>query len=164
MGFEGSLGWSPTEALTLYGSVAYLDGELQDNYVYNSAGAELQTKGKKLVETPDWTASFRASYTFSEMFSGGVQAKYTGERWITDVNDLADDAFTIVDLDARIDFTPWGYEDTYLQINVTNVFDEDYYAGLGTRASATPGQLGYSRPFATTGAPRTWMATLRVGF
>lgn len=47
---------------------------------------------------------------------------------------------------------------------MTNVFDENYYAGLGTRASATPGQLGYSRPFATTGAPRTWMATLRVGF
>jgi iron complex outermembrane receptor protein len=164
MGFEGALGWSPTEALTLYGSVAYLDGELQEDYRYNSAGAQLPTKGKKLVETPDWTASFRASYTFSEMFSAGVQAKYTGERWITDVNDLADDAFTIVDLDARIDFTPWGYEDTYLQFNVTNVFDENYYAGLGTRASATPGQLGYSRPFATTGAPRTWMATLRVGF
>lgn len=164
MGFEGSLGWSPTEALSLYGSVAYLDGELQDNYVFNSAGAELQTQGKKLVETPDWTASFRANYTFSDMFSGGVQAKYTGERWITDVNDLADDAFTIVDVDARIDFTPWGYQDTYLQFNVTNVFDEKYYAGLGTRASGTPGQLGFSRSFATTGSPRTWMATLRVGF
>ncbi len=164
MGFEGSLGWSPTEALSLYGSVAYLDGELQENYRFNAAGDQLQTQGKKLVETPDWTASFRANYTFSEMFSGGVQAKYTGERWITDVNDLADDAFTIVDVDARIDFTPWGYQDTYLQFNVTNVFDEKYYAGLGTRASATPGQLGYSRPFATTGSPRTWMATLRVGF
>ncbi len=164
MGFEGSLGWSPTEALTLYGSIAYLDGELQEDYRFNAAGDQLPTKGKKLVETPDWTASFRASYTFSDMFSGGVQAKYTGERWITDVNDLADDAFTIVDVDARIDFTPWGYQDTYLQFNVTNVFDEKYYSGLGTRASATPGQLGYSRPFATTGAPRTWMATLRVGF
>lgn len=164
MGFEGSLGWSPTEALSLYGSIAYLDGELQEDYRFNAAGDQLPTKGKKLVETPDWTASFRASYTFSDMFSGGVQAKYTGERWITDVNDLADSAFTIVDVDARIDFTPWGYEDTYLQFNVTNVFDEKYYSGLGTRASATPGQLGYSRPFATTGAPRTWMATLRVGF
>lgn len=164
MGFEGSLGWSPTEALSLYGSIAYLDGELQEDYRFNAAGDQLPTKGKKLVETPDWTASFRANYTFSDMFSGGVQAKYTGERWITDVNDLADSAFTIVDVDARIDFTPWGYEDTYLQFNVTNVFDEKYYSGLGTRASATPGQLGYSRPFATTGAPRTWMATLRVGF
>ncbi|MDP3378465.1 MAG: TonB-dependent receptor [Brevundimonas sp.] len=164
MGFEGSLGWSPTEALSLYGSIAYLDGELQEDYRFNAAGDQLPTKGKKLVETPDWTASFRANYTFSDMFSGGVQAKYTGERWITDVNDLADSAFTIVDVDARIDFTPWGYQDTYLQFNVTNVFDEKYYAGLGTRASATPGQLGYSRPFATTGSPRTWMATLRVGF
>ncbi len=164
MGFEGSVGWSPIEALTVYGSIAYLDGELQENYRFNAAGDQLPTAGKKLVETPDWTAALRVDYEFNDIFSAGVQGKYTGERWITDVNDMKDDSFTLIDVDARIDFASLGLEGAYLQLNVTNVTDEDFYAGLGTRASATPGTLGYGVPFATTGAPRTWMATLRVAY
>ena len=163
-GFEGSVGWSPIEQLSLYASASFLKGELQDNYRFNVAGDQLQTAGKELVETPDMMFSARASYEFTEWFQAGVQAKYTGERWITDVNDLKDDAFTVVDADARIDFAPMGYEGTFLQLNLTNVFDEQYYGGLGTRASATPGQLGYSRPFAQVGAPRTFVATLRMAF
>ena len=77
---------------------------------------------------------------------------------------MKSDAFTVVDFDARIDFEPMGYEGTFLQVNVTNVFDEQYYGGLGTRASATPGTLGYGVPFGQIGAPRTWMATLRVAY
>jgi iron complex outermembrane recepter protein len=164
-GIEASVGWSPVEALSLYASASFLDSELQENYRFNSAGDQLQTAGKELVETPGSMFSFRASYEFSEMFSAGVQAKYTGERWITDVNDMKADAFTVVDLDARVDFAPMGYEGTYLQFNLTNVFDEQYYGGLGTRASGTPGTLGYgSLPFGQIGAPRTWMATLRMAY
>ena len=163
-GLEGSVGWSPVEALSLYASASFLRGELQDDYVYNSSGAVLPTAGKELVETPDMMFAFRANYEFNEMFSAGIQAKHTGERWITDVNDLKDDAFTVVDADARIDFAPLGYEGTYFQLNVTNLFDEKYYGGLGTRASATPGQVGYSRPFAQIGAPRTIVGTLRMAF
>ena len=163
-GLEGSVGWSPIEPLSLYASASFLDSELQDDYQYNSAGDLLPTAGKELVETPDMMFAFRANYDFNEMFSAGVQAKYTGERWITDVNDLKDDAFTVVDADARIDFAPLGYEGTYFQINVTNVFDEKYYGGLGTRASATPGELGYGRPFGQIGAPRTVVGTLRMAF
>ena len=163
-GIEASVGWSPVEALSLYASASFLDSELQDNYVFNSAGDLLMTQGKELVETPNTMFSARASYEFSEMFSAGVQAKYTGERWITDVNDMKSDAFTVVDLDARVDFAPMGFDGTFLQFNVTNVFDEQYYGGLGTRASATPGTLGYGVPFGQIGAPRTWMATLRMAY
>lgn len=166
-GVEASLGWSPVEALSLYASASFLDSELQDDYVFNSAGDLLPTAGKELVETPNTMFSARASYEFNDMFSAGVQAKYTGERWLTDVNDMKADAFTVVDFDARVDFEPIGFEGAWLQFNVTNVFDEQYYAGLGTRASATPGTLGYnanSLPFGQIGAPRTWMATLRVAY
>lgn len=163
-GFEASVGWQPTERLNLYGTVSLLNSELQDNYVYNAAGAQLQTKGKKQVETPEEMFSLRASYKFNDVFSAGIQGKYTGERWVTDVNDLKVDAFTVVDLDARFDFTALGLNGTYMQVNVINLFDEQYYSTLGTRASATPGQLGYSRPFAGIGAPRTVMASIRYAF
>jgi iron complex outermembrane receptor protein len=164
VGFEASVGWSPIEALSLYASMTLTDSELQDNYVYNAAGQQLQTKGKKQVETPEQMFSLRASYQFNDVFSLGVQGKYTGERWVTDVNDLSVDAFTVVDLDARFDFAPLGMEGTYLQVNVTNLFDEKYFSTLGTRASATPGELGYSRPFAGIGSPRTIMASVRYAF
>lgn len=163
-GVELSLGWSPTEALTLYGSASFLDSELQDDYVFNASGAVLPTKGKKQVETPEQMFSLRASYQFNDVFTAGIQGKYTGERWVTDVNDLKVDAFTVVDVDARFDFAPFGFEGTYLQFNVTNLFDEKYYSTLGTGASSTPGQLGYGRRFAGVGAPRTAMATLRYAF
>jgi iron complex outermembrane receptor protein len=164
VGFEGSIGWSPIEALSLYATASFLDSELQDNYVFNSAGAVLQTKGKKQVETPEEMFSVRAAYQFNDVFSAGIQGKYTGERWVTDVNDLKSDAYTVVDLDARFDFDSLGLEGTYLQVNVTNLFDEQYYSNLGTGASSTPGQLGYSRRFAGIGAPRTMMASLRYSF
>lgn len=163
-GIELSAGWSPIEALSLYGTASFLDSELQDDYVFNAAGARLPTKGKKQVETPEQMYSLRASYQFNDVFTAGIQGKYTGERWVTDVNDLKVDAYTVVDIDARFDFAPFGFEGTYLQVNVTNLFDEQYYSNLGTRSSATPGQLGYSRPFAGVGAPRTAMATLRYAF
>ncbi|MNK23866.1 Ferrichrome-iron receptor precursor [compost metagenome] len=171
VGFEASLGWSPIEDLSLYASVTLTDSELQDDYIYSYRTVNgqqvpniLPTKGKKQVETPEEMFSLRASYKFNDVFSAGVQGKYTGERWVTDVNDLKTDAFTVVDLDARFDFSTLGLEGTYLQVNVTNLFDEQYYANLGTRASATPGALGYSRPFASIGAPRTIMASLRYSF
>ncbi|MBD3753973.1 MAG: TonB-dependent receptor, partial [Micrococcales bacterium] len=61
-GIEASLGWSPVEALSLYASASFLDSELQDDYVFNSAGAVLPTAGKELVETPNTMFSARASY------------------------------------------------------------------------------------------------------
>lgn len=163
-GFEASVGWEPIRNLNLYASATFTDSVLQDNYVYNAAGAQLQTKGKKQVETPEQMFALRASYQFNEVFSAGIQGKYTGERFVTDVNDLTVDAYTVVDADARFDFSTFGLDGTYLQVNVTNLFDEQYYSTLGTRASATPGQLGYSLPFAGVGAPRTIMASLRYSF
>ena len=163
-GAEASIGWSPIEPLSLYASASFLDSELQDDYVLNVAGDIARTAGKELVETPNEMYSVRASYDVTSWFQAGVQAKYTGERWLTDVNDMKVDAFTVVDFDARVDFEPFGYEGTFLQLNLTNAFDEKYYGGLGTRTSATPGQPGYGVPFGQTGAPRTFVATLRVAF
>jgi len=135
--------------------------------VNNTVGGVPQivlTKGKELVETPEWMASARINYQFTEFLEAGLQAKYTGERWVTDVNDMSADAFTTVDANIRLDMAAFGYEGTFIQVNADNIFDEQYYANLGTRASSTPGTPGFSQPFASVGAPRTISATLRVAF
>lgn len=167
IGAEGSIGWSPIDALSLYASATWMQTEVQDDYVNNTVGGVPQivrTKGKELVETPEWMFAARADYDLTDYLSVGVQAKYTGERWVTDVNDMKVDAFTTVDANVRFDLSQFGYEGTFIQVNADNVFDERYYANLGTRASATPGTPGYSQPFASVGSPRTISATLRVAF
>jgi iron complex outermembrane receptor protein len=167
IGAEGSIGWSPIEALSLYASATWLQSEVQDDYVNNTVGGVPQivrTKGKELVETPDLMLAARMNYQFTDYLEAGIQAKYTGERWVTDVNDMKADAFTTVDANIRLDLAQFGYEGTFIQVNADNIFDEQYYANLGTRASSTPGTPGFSQPFASVGAPRTISATLRVAF
>lgn len=177
-GIDGSIGWEPIENLSLYASASFIETELQDDYRL-TATTVAATKGKELVETPDMSFGLRAQYEFADLLTVGAQAKYVGERWITDVNDLKDDAYTTVDMDARLDLARWGAEGSYLQLNVINVFDEQYYGSLGTTTSANgptvPGvgvgapniytaAPGYARPFAQVGAPRTISITLRAAF
>ena len=68
-------------------------------------------------------------------------------------------AYTTVDLDIRV---PMGWaglnDDTYFQLNVTNLFDQFYVGGFGG------GLLNTNVPFAQIGAPRAVIGTLVVGF
>ena len=67
--------------------------------------------------------------------------------------------FTTVDLDARL---PLGFlglnDDTYVQFNVTNLFDKLY---VGNFAGVLPNN---SVPFVSVGAPRAFSLTLNVAF
>ena len=77
IGAEGSIGWSPIEALSLYASATWLSSEVQDDYVNNTVLGVPQivrTKGKELVETPEWMASARINYDFTAYLSAGIQA------------------------------------------------------------------------------------------
>ena len=111
-------------------------------------------------------------------FTIGLQGKYVGERWVTDVNDVSSDAYTTFDLDLRWDFGSVFHTDrTYLQLNVINLFDERYFGNLSTQVCSvnlpgTPaggntydcesGVIG--TPRYNLGAPRTWMVSLRAEF
>ncbi|RZL70121.1 MAG: TonB-dependent receptor, partial [Rhodococcus sp. (in: high G+C Gram-positive bacteria)] len=144
-GLDASIGWEPTDQLSIFASASFLESEIQDNININSTLVAL-TKGKEVVETPNETFALRVAYDFNEVFSAALQGKYVGERWVTDVNDQKVDAYTVVDLDARVDFAPLGFEGTYMQFNVINLFDEKYYGSLGTTTSSTSGTPGFSRP------------------
>jgi iron complex outermembrane receptor protein len=74
-------------------------------------------------------------------------------------------AYTLVDLDARINIgkilpglSAETARTTYLQINVTNVFDKLFVAGF------TPNTANTSIPFSFIGAPRTISAAISMGF
>jgi len=173
-GFDGQAGFEVTENLSVYVSAAYVESELQED-IQRSATTFYPTKGKEMVETPDWTFAFRGFYD-TEWFSLGAQAKYTGERWATDVNDEKTDDFILVDLDARLKLDNFGWDGSYVQFNVRNVFDEEYLGNISTREAANPVDVdpgpgviivtptGGALPNYAVGAPRTFMLTLRTRF
>ncbi len=67
-------------------------------------------------------------------------------------------AYTLFDLDVRVNMEQWGLDKTYIQINVTNLFDKSYVGGLGGSSNR------FSVPFAQFGVPRAITGALVVGF
>ncbi len=201
-GFDGQLGYIFSETFALNLSASYNESELQDNlFVGNfscttanqvpgstpacaTAPAStliplfLPTAGKTLVETPDWTFSARADWDVTENLSVGLQAKYVGERFATDVNDEISDAYTVADLDVRYDLTDtFGIRGAYVQLNVNNLLDEDYLGNISTGANALPvvrttdprvpvanaTAAGFGRTY-SLGSPRNVQVTLGLKF
>lgn len=172
-GFDAQAGWTPTETFSIYASASYTAAELQDDLLLG-ATTVLPLKGKTLVETPDWMFGLRAQWQATENLTVGFQGKKVGERFTTDVNDEYAPGYKVFDLDLRYDL-PWLSEKgAYVQLNVTNLFDEDYYGNISsgtnakTIADVNPGPGVTSRApntaFVSIGAPRTVQLTFSTRF
>jgi iron complex outermembrane receptor protein len=155
-GFDTQVGWQINKAWSVYGSASYNKSELQSDLQLTST-TFLATKGKKLVETPDWTYSSRVEWNATDAVKIGLQAKYVGKRYYTDLNDQSVDPYTVADLDVSYDFFKDTAVDAKLQLNVINLFDEKYLGSLGTANSGT----GSTH---SVGSPRTTMLTLKTTF
>lgn len=198
-GVDAQIGFELTDAVTLYASASYNDSEIQDNLFIGNfnctnlnqvAGSTpacptaptpalpiaqfLQTAGKKLVETPDWTYSARIDWKVTPELNLGLQAKYVSDRFSTDVNDEIFPAYTVADFDARYDMTRLlGVRGAYLQVNVTNLFDEQYLGNISTGNNAlasvvstdgrVPLRSGVTRT-GSQGSPRTAVVSLGLKF
>ena len=144
------------------------------NTVCATAGQDVYyaTAGKRESGSPTYTFGGRAQLNINPI-EIGIEAKRTGPRYINDQNvDLLNKycpndgncgshtpAYTVVNADARVNMGWAGLNDTtYVQFNVTNVFDVLYPGGFGGGLSAT------TDPFIYISPPRTFSATLNVQF
>jgi outer membrane receptor protein involved in Fe transport len=59
-----------------------------------------------------------------------------GERWSTDVNDEKAKAYLTVDADLQVELDAIGLGDMMLQLNATNLLDEEYLGNIGTQTNA----------------------------
>lgn len=201
-GFDGQLGYIFSDSFALNLSASYNASELQDNLLvsnFNCTSANqvvgttpvcpvspaftaiplfLQTKGKTLVETPDWTFSARGDWDVTKDLSVGLQAKYVGERFATDNNDEVSDSYIVADLNARYDLTErFGIRGAYVQVNINNLFDEEYLGNISTGSNALPylsttdprvpaataNRTGFARTY-SIGSPRNAQITLGLKF
>lgn len=170
-GFDAQLAWEVTDTWTLYGFFSYTQAELQDNIPLSLTTA-LPTRGKTLVETPEYMGGVRTDWEVTENFRIGLQGKYVGNRFSTDVNDEETPSYMRWDFDARYNL-PW-LENTYLQFNITNLFDEEYFSSIQTtrnNAKTVDVDLGPGvnnraglAPVYVVGAPRTFQVTFRTEF
>jgi len=137
----------------------------------------LQTAGKREAGAPTYTLGARAQVDV-DPFELGIQYKRTGPRYVNDQNvpiyssidtslstttllyPAKTPAYNIVDLDARVNLGFLGLnKTTYVQFNVTNLFNEFYVGNLGN-----PNSSYTSVPFAYLGSPRTASVSLNVQF
>ena len=192
-GFEGSIGLQLADNFSLYASTTYTNAELQEDQIVTSATCPalpadaaictagsriplyLPTAGKRVVETPEWMHTFRADWDVTPELSLGMQAKFVGERFTTDVNDEQVPQYTTLDIDARYDLTSMvGIRNAYVQFNVTNLTDEEYAGSISSGQNAvtiadinpTSGvtsRTGQVRTFSLS-APRTAVITIGTKF
>lgn len=155
MGIDLQAGFRPVDMLTLSGSVSYNDSELQED-VPLSGTVVSPTKGKQLVETPEWTYALRADFSVGA-FQAGIQGKYVDERPSTDTNDEWAPSYTVVDLDASYTFE-LGSTQLMAKVNVVNLLDEEYFGSISS------GTGGTSVGFYSIGAPRTVILSLGASF
>jgi iron complex outermembrane receptor protein len=163
-GFDAAVGTHVLKGFSLYGTASYNNSEVQSDFPFNNS-VLVPTAGKELVETPNWTFGARAQYAVAGL-TLGLQGKYVGERWATDVNDQAAPSYNIFDADARYDFRLFGM-DSFVQLNVINLTDKDYLGSIATsRYSADTTQVygTLGAPLYAIGAPRTVQFTIRTSF
>jgi len=166
-GLDANASWRLEEYLSVFGSFSYNHSELKSNIPLN--GQFLPTKGKFIVETPEITFGGGFDWNITEALRLSMDLKYTGERWSTDVNDEKTPAYTITNVSVRYDL-PFA-EKTYVQVNVKNLFDEDYFGSISSRNNAitilnsTGGTLqSGSAPTYAVGFPRTVQASITTRF
>ncbi|RYY28278.1 MAG: TonB-dependent receptor [Sphingomonadales bacterium] len=197
-GFDGSIAFQPVRMLSLYAFGSYLKSEIVNNVqIGRTTAAGLlgpvgtpiyaPTAGKRESNVPVYTFGGGATLDLGEV-SFGIDAKRTGPRYIYDTNEPIRNglttiiypnkapAYTLVNANVRLGMEWAGLnKNTYIQMNVLNLFDEYWVGGINSGNPAfnqgptysTAGVLtGYSgsAPFTQIGYPRTVMGSLVVGF
>jgi iron complex outermembrane receptor protein len=185
-GAEAQVGQRLGEAFTLTASAAYTKTELLENFPFGLAPMGVQQfvplKGNELVETPEMTFSLRADYQPTDALRFGLQGKWVDERFATDLNDEVTPAYTVIDFDASYTFKMADDKALQLQLNVTNVLDEEYLGTISSAIGTNPqcvnpegaalGQCVNSTGvaqsggvgFFSIGAPRTILASVKFNF
>ena len=155
-GFDAQIAYQPYEWMQISSSASRTKTKLLNN-LQLSATAALPTAGKSLVETPDYSFGGRIELYPVKNFSVGMQGKYVGKRWTTDMNDASVRPYSIVDLDARYQFDLPNTKGLTVQLNISNLFDEQYFNTISSTnySVALTGFTGPSLPNLGIGSPRT---------
>lgn len=175
-GIDGSISYKIDEHASAYLFGSWLHSKIRDNS-QASATTFYQTAGKFESGIPEWMVGGRLDGHFGPV-DLGIQGKYTGSRWENDqnlpqylnpttptaatmVSDAKLKAFTVIDLNAKLKMGWAGLNDrTFLQLNVSNLFNDFHVASLASSTGYTNNNLG----FVYMGSPRTFTGSINMAF
>ncbi|EIZ80737.1 TonB-dependent receptor [Novosphingobium sp. Rr 2-17] len=167
-GIDATFAIQPDRHVKAYVFGSYLWSSIRDNVQYNSAGDTYATKGKMEGGVPHYTLGARLEGNTGPV-SAGIEAKRTGSRYYNDQNEpmvsgtnnwgAKVPAYTVVNFDARLNLDFLGLDKTYVQANVTNLFDKFYYGSFDDAGPSTS-----STVYTYLGAPRTFSASISMQF
>jgi len=148
-----------TRALSLYASYSFTDATYRDDVVNALGEVVAATKGKRVTDTPRHMAKGEIGYDDGTFF-GRLGANYMSRRFFTYENDKSVPGRTIVDAALGYRFSISGTRKMEIQLNATNLFDEEYVATINSTGFANRGD----RQTLLAGAPQQFFVTLRTGF
>jgi iron complex outermembrane receptor protein len=159
-GLELAGSYAFTDEWTLFASYAFNDTTYDDDVVDATLPAPIPTAGKSVVNAPEHL--FKADLGYD---NGTVYAKlsiaHTGSRYFSYVNNAEVDAYTLADFTAGYRFGGNDMlEGLEVQLNVTNLTDEEYVSTVGTNGFNTSAD----NQTLMVGSPRMVFATVRKSF
>jgi iron complex outermembrane receptor protein len=165
---EGAM--RPIDNLSVYASLSLMNSKLENNYPITVSGVvfDLPVKGKQLVLTPNQTFSLRGEYTWGPLRIA-LQGKYTGARYVSDMNDQQIPGYTVVDLDAEWKIDGIG-KNTRISINANNILNAQYYPRASTVSATQPVTVAAGKTFSPstsfyyTSPPPTVYVALKAAF
>lgn len=132
-GFEAAALWNFAPNWSLFSSVSNNNSTYEEDVRDGTGALTAATAGKTVVATPKNLFRAELSYDNGSLF-GTLATAYTGKRFSSYLNDEQVDAYTVVELTAgyRFDGTGSWLDGTQVQLNVTNLLDEDYISTVGS--------------------------------
>ena len=170
-GFELESGYSITKNLSAYGSLSYTKTRIRSDIAYGGGLKREATAGKEFPDTPKWLSGFALQYSDANWIAG-VDAKYTGKRYSTLVNDDSIGGYTLFGVTAGYKLPSNDFfKNPIVRLNVYNVFSRQYLSlngpsgsNFGVRANPIVGLPTYFAQTFYVGAPRTVVVTLASDF
>jgi iron complex outermembrane receptor protein len=145
---------------SLFGSYSYTDAKYADDTLNGAGEVVMETGDKRVIGTPEHIANAELGYDDGLVF-GRANLGYQSKRFYTYSNEQSVPGRTLVDLTLGVRVPQGGaLGGLEIQGTVSNLFDENYYAGTGstnTDPNGTFQGLGI-------GAPRQVFVTLRKRF
>ena len=160
-GAEAVFQLKPMDGLVWYNSLSWNDSEYASDYV--DGVNVIPTSGKQVVDAPKKLFASEISWNRNGL-SLQLGAKYTDRRYISYTNDSSVPGFWVADAGASYEWTSLRWAKSFkLKLDVTNLFDKDYFSGVGTNGFVVsdPNGLNYTL---NAGAPRQVFLTADIRF
>ena len=139
-GAEGLVSLRLAPSLSLTTSAAFTDATINDNYVSGAADT-VQTKGKRVVDTPRLLGNAQLRYARSG-FVAQLSGRHVAERYFSILNTADGKVPSYTTLDANVEYTMKnlrGVRELTFRLNALNLTDENFIGTIGTNGFTRSG-------------------------